>query len=166
MNWTEKEHKLDPEMLVLPWFCCLHATWGWASHLTSVILSYITKIMNINFIVLYFYTFYNTLKVIVFTGFIFKLICIGVWLLYNAVLVSAGQQNESAVRIHSSPPFWTSFPFRSPQSIKQSSLCSAMFSLVIYFTDTLLILHITFTVFIHFAHPYKEVHFETLCGQV
>ena len=31
---------------------------------------------------------------------------------------------------------------------------------------SLLILHITFTVFIHFAHPYKEVHFETLCGQV
>ena len=32
--------------------------------------------------------------------------------------VSAVQQNESAPCIHTFPPFWTSFPFRSPQSIE------------------------------------------------
>ena len=38
------------------------------------------------------------------------------------LLVSAVQQSESAVCIHISPLFWISFPFRSPQSIEQSSL--------------------------------------------
>ena len=46
----------------------------------------------------------------------FKLICIGVQLLYNIVLVTAVQQSDSATHIHASPLFWTSFPFRSPQS--------------------------------------------------
>ena len=32
----------------------------------------------------------------------------------NVVLVSTVQQNESAIHIHISPPFWTSFSFRSP----------------------------------------------------
>ena len=53
----------------------------------------------------------------------FKLIFVGGQLLYNVVLVSAVQQSASAVRIHISPLFWISFPFRSPQSIEQSSLC-------------------------------------------
>ena len=30
---------------------------------------------------------------------------------------------RSAIRTHISPLFWISFPFRSPQSIEQSSLC-------------------------------------------
>ena len=33
-------------------------------------------------------------------------------------IVSAVQQNESDMHIHISPPFWTSFPFMSPQSIE------------------------------------------------
>ena len=37
--------------------------------------------------------------------------------------VSAVQQNESAPCIHTFPPFWTSFPFRSPKCIKQTFLC-------------------------------------------
>ena len=39
--------------------------------------------------------------------------------LYKVVLVSSVQWSESAVCIHISPLFWTSFPFGSPQS----SLC-------------------------------------------
>ena len=56
------------------------------------------------------------------TKFCFFLI-IGVQLLYNVVLVSTVQQSESAIHIHISPLFWISFPFRSLQSIQQSSLC-------------------------------------------
>ena len=47
----------------------------------------------------------------------------GVQLLYNVVLVSATLQHEPAVCIHIFLPFQTSFPFRSPQRIQQSSLC-------------------------------------------
>ena len=53
----------------------------------------------------------------------FKLIFIEVQLLYNIVIVSTVQQSELAIRIHIPPLFWISFPFRSPQSIEQSSLC-------------------------------------------
>ena len=47
--------------------------------------------------------------------------CIGRWILYHwatteARLVSAVQQSESAIRLHMSPLFWISFPFRPPQS--------------------------------------------------
>ena len=55
--------------------------------------------------------------------FIYFLLFIGVQLLYNVVLVSTVQQSESAIRINISPLFWISFPFRSPQSTEQSSLC-------------------------------------------
>ena len=48
--------------------------------------------------------------------FIKNKIFIGVYLLYNVVLVSTVQQSESAIRIHIAPLFWISFPFRSPQS--------------------------------------------------
>ena len=54
--------------------------------------------------------------------FIFKLIFIGIQLLYNAVLVSAVQQS-TIIHIHLSPLFQISFSFRSPQSTEQSSLC-------------------------------------------
>ena len=37
---------------------------------------------------------------------IFLLIFIGVWLLYNVVLASTAQQNESAIHIQIYPPFW------------------------------------------------------------
>ena len=43
-----------------------------------------------------------------------KLILIGVQLLYNIGLVSTVQQKESAIDIHISPPFGTSFPFSFP----------------------------------------------------
>ena len=41
-------------------------------------------------------------------------------MLYRVVL----QQSGSAICIHISPLFWISFPFRSPPSTEQSSLCS------------------------------------------
>ena len=44
-------------------------------------------------------------------------------MVYNVMLVSAVQQNESTIHIQISPLFWISFPFRLPKSIKQSSLC-------------------------------------------
>ena len=43
-------------------------------------------------------------------------------MLYNAALVSAVQQRESATRVHISPLPWISSPFRSPLSTEQSSL--------------------------------------------
>ena len=46
---------------------------------------------------------------------LFFKIFIGVWLLYNVVLASTAQQNESAIHIQISPPFWTSLSFRLPQ---------------------------------------------------
>ena len=46
----------------------------------------------------------------------FFLIFIGVALLYNVMLASTVQQSGSAIRVHISPLFWISFPFRSPQS--------------------------------------------------
>ena len=49
----------------------------------------------------------------------------GVYLIYGVMLVSAVKQSESVTRIHT-PLFWTSSPFRSPQSIGQSSLCKTV----------------------------------------
>ena len=64
-----------------------------------------------------------TLFLFFFASRTFKKIFIGVQLLYNVVLVSTVQQSLSAIRIHISPLFWISFPFRSAQTIEQSSLC-------------------------------------------
>ena len=33
------------------------------------------------------------------------------------LLVSAVQQNQPAIHVYTSPPFWTSFPFRSPKGM-------------------------------------------------
>ena len=55
--------------------------------------------------------------------FYIKLFFIRVQLLYNIVLVSIVQQNEITVCSHISPLFWISFPFRSPRSTVQNSLC-------------------------------------------
>ena len=66
---------------------------------------------------------------------IFQLIFNGVQLLYNVVLDSAKQQSESAIHIHISTPFWTSFPFGPPQSIKQSP-CAKQYVLVSYLFHT------------------------------
>ena len=43
---------------------------------------------------------------------------IGVYLLYNAVLVFAVQQSQSALHIHAALLVWTSFLFRPSQSIE------------------------------------------------
>ena len=49
-----------------------------------------------------------------------KLIFVGIYLLYNIVLVSAVQQNVSAIHLHTQPtPFWISFPFRSPCALSR-----------------------------------------------
>ena len=45
-------------------------------------------------------------------------------MLYKVFLVSAVQYSETAVHIQISPFFWISFPFRSPRSPEQGSLCS------------------------------------------
>ena len=55
-------------------------------------------------------------------------------MLSGIVLISLVQESESAIWIHMSPLFWTSFPSRSPQYIKQSSLSYTVGShLVIHF---------------------------------
>ena len=56
--------------------------------------------------------------------FLFFLIFIGVQWIYNMVLVSAIQQSESVlyIYIHLFPLFQIHFPYRSLQSIQQSSL--------------------------------------------
>ena len=59
----------------------------------------------------------------IFLIFIKKSFFIGVQLLCNTVLVYTVQQSETAIRIHISPLFQISFPFRSPQNIEQRSLC-------------------------------------------
>ena len=48
-------------------------------------------------------------------------------MLYNATLVFAVQHNESAIHIHMSLPFWTSFQFTSPQCLKYSCRCWAIY---------------------------------------
>ena len=57
---------------------------------------------------------------------LFYIIFIGVQLIYNVVLVSGVQQSESAIHIHISTLFQILFPYRSLQSIEQSSLCYAV----------------------------------------
>ena len=54
---------------------------------------------------------------------LFKLIFIGVQLIYTVVLVSAVQQSESIIHIHISTLFQILFPYISLHSIEQSSLC-------------------------------------------
>ena len=48
---------------------------------------------------------------------------IGIYLLYNVVLVSAVQQSESVTCVHVPLLPWISFPFKSAQSTEWSSLC-------------------------------------------
>ena len=96
----------------------------------NAILKYLICFDIINFVFL-------SLFPISLSLFILKLIFIGVQLLHNGVLVSTVQQDESAIHIHRSPPFWTSFPFRSPFTMSELSgvPCTvySMFPLVIYF---------------------------------
>ena len=61
---------------------------------------------------------------------LFSLIFTGVRLLYDVVLVSTAQKNESFCK---ATLFWTSFPFRPPQCMKQFPVLCSKFPLVIYF---------------------------------
>ena len=54
------------------------------------------------------------------------------------MLVSAIQQNESAICKHISPLFWISFPFRSPQSNEWSSLCYRVGSHSVQFSHSVM----------------------------
>ena len=58
------------------------------------------------------------------------LYCIEVWTINNFVMVSGGQQRDSAINIHVSPKL---FPPRLLQNIEQSSMC--------YIVDPLLLIH-------------------------
>ena len=76
-------------------------------------------------------------------------ILIGIWLLYNVVFLLYSKVNQPFTYIcishiyishiyiymyvYINPLFWSSFPFRTPQSTKERSLCCTVVSLVIYF---------------------------------
>ena len=47
-------------------------------------------------------------------------------------LASTVQRSDSASYIHVCSPFWTYFPFKSPQCIKQFPMLYSLFSLVTY----------------------------------
>ena len=66
--------------------------------------------------------------------FFFKSVLIGVWLLYNDVLVStAFKMNRPCIYIYTHPPFGASFPFRSLQHLVPTVPCAIeRISLVIY----------------------------------
>ena len=66
--------------------------------------------------------------------FFFKSVLIGVWLLYNDVLVStAFKMNRPCIYIYTHPPFGASFPFRSLQHLFPTVPCAIeRISLVIY----------------------------------
>ena len=55
--------------------------------------------------------------------YLFKKFFIGVYLIYNVVLVSGVQQSESVIHIHISTFLKILFPYRSLWSIEKSSLC-------------------------------------------
>ena len=76
---------------------------------------------------------------------------IGIYLLYNIILVSAVQQSESAICIHICPPSWISLPTpipshpsRSSQSTMLSFLCliSASYCLLLVFSQNGTKLHV------------------------
>ena len=73
----------------------------------------------------------------------------GVQLFYKVILVSTVQQSNSTIGIHISPLFWVSFPFRSPQSTEQSSLCHTVDSNQ---------LSILYTVVYIYVNPNLPVH--------
>ena len=101
---------------LLPPFCCTSSS---GKHClephSSGPVQMIFAMKNLNSFLIFFLFFL-----------LFKKIFIGVQLLYNTVLVYNVQQSESAICIHTSPLFWISFSFRSPQSTEQSSLCYAV----------------------------------------
>ena len=64
-----------------------------------------------------FYFFYLT------SHLMFYFFCIGVYLIYNVVLVSDVQQSDSVIRINVSILFQILFPFRLLHNTEQSFLC-------------------------------------------
>ena len=103
------------------------------------------------------------LLVLVTTELFIYLFLIFYWslLLYNVVLVSAVEHSDSAKHIHTPPLFWISFPFRSPQSTEQNSLCRTVDScwlslkyIVVYICQTLS------------PNPFSPLPFPPWCSQV
>ena len=73
-------------------------------------------------------------------------------ILYNVVLVSTVQQSERAIHINISPHFGISFPFRSLQSTKQSSLCYTLGSTIYVVSLLCVCVHV---------HTYTHTHTHT-----
>ena len=74
------------------------------------------------------FTFWNFLelkkkKLLIHDCWFFKLIVIGVQLLYSDVFITIVQQSESIICLHITPLFRISFPFRLPQSTEEIPLC-------------------------------------------
>ena len=80
-------------------------------------------------------------------------------MVYNVVLVSAAQQSESALPMHRSPLFRSSFPFSSPQSPEQSSRrYTSRFSLVPYVIHSRVYVSIPISPFIPLPPPPLGIH--------
>ena len=96
---------------------------------------------------------------------LFKLIFIGVQLIYTVVLVSAVQQSESIIHIHISTLFQILFPYISLHSIEQSSLCYTVRSYqlsILYIV--VLYMSIPISQFIPPSIPFKSfLEFPSLC---
>ena len=71
----------------------------------------------------------------------FKLIFIGVYLLYSVVLVSTTQQSESATHGHLSLLFWISFPFSSMGFIVLALTCKPLMDFELIFVWILLFVY-------------------------
>ena len=87
----------------------------------------------------------------------------GVQLLYKVILVSTAQQSNSAVGIHISPLFWISFPFRSPQSTEQSSLCCTIGFHQFSILCILSIVYIGQSQFPNYFHPLFPSWYSCIC---
>ena len=106
--------------------CCQH----WLP-LIFLILSWLwKKLLNCGFVFFFFLGkkfvfFYCGKKFIKFTLISVFLLQIGIYLLYNIVLVSAVQWSESATCIHISPPSWASLAPSYPTPLG----CTVVFNL-------------------------------------
>ena len=70
---------------------------------------------------------------------------------YNVMLVFSVQQSGSITCIHVSPLFQSSFPYRSPQSTEQSSLCCTVGSY--WFSVLYIIVYICHSQLPNSSHP-------------